>query len=130
MVNQSWEWQPILPYPSPASALILLVAMIERSTGVDMPEDWPDCEPYYLDRRLGLQTNLLVTAIQGAIQGAEPGDWLSEELKYFEHMIAEYALEDLQSTPAGQVMLDAIRAQAREQFHREQMEQDGQADDE
>ena len=116
MLDSTRERQPILPYPSPASVAELVIAMIERSSGVILPDNWPDYEPFYLNKEYASGNGLLREAIEGAIAGAEPGKWLSQELEYFERMIAEDALEQLASNPSGRTTLDAIRATAVESF--------------
>lgn len=119
MLNPSPEWQPILPYPSRRSLAELLIAKIERSSGIALPENWPENEPYYLERDAALNHQLLRAAIEDAIRGAEPGGWLSEELAYFERMMAEDAIELLESSPAGRIALDAIRGAALESYRKD-----------
>lgn len=97
----------------------LLIAKIERSSGIALPEDWPENEPYYLERDAALNHQLLRSAIEDAIRGAEPGGWLSEELAYFERMMAEDAIEHLESSPAGRIALDAIRGAALESYRKD-----------
>lgn len=116
MTSSNRQWEPLLPYPSRESVTELVVAMIERSSDVALPDGWPDNEPFYLSDEDSGQFPELTNAINGAIIGAEPGGWLMAELKYFERMIAEFAIEDLQDTPEGRATLDAIRATAIERF--------------
>ena len=116
MVNQNPDLLPILPYPSRASVAELLIARIERSAGVVLPEDWPRNEPYYLGREDALSHDLLRKAVEDSSNAAEPGGWLSEELAYFERLIVDDALEILESGPAGRAVLDAVRSTARQCF--------------
>ena len=108
-----------MPYPSRASLAELLIAKIERSSGIALPKDWPENEPYYLNRDDALNPPRLREAIEGAIRRAEPGGWLSEELAHFERSIAEDAIQYLESDPAGRTMLDAIRAVAIESYRKD-----------
>ncbi|MXZ90927.1 MAG: hypothetical protein F4W95_09935 [Chloroflexi bacterium] len=114
MTSSSRQWEPLLPYPSRESVTELVIAMIERNSGVELPDDWPGNEPIYLGD--GEQFPELTNAVNGAIISAEPGGWLMEELKSFERTIAEFTIEDLQSTPEGRATLDAMRATAVERF--------------
>lgn len=119
MLNPSPEWQPILPYPSRRSLAELVIAQLERSSGIALPEDWPENEPYYLERETALNHHLLRDAIEVAVRGAEPGGWLSDELAYFERMMAADAIEQLESSPAGRIALDAIRGAALESYRKD-----------
>ncbi len=116
MTSSNPQWEPLLPYPSRASVAELVVAMIERSSGVALPDDWPENEPIYLSDDDAEQFPELTNSMSGAITAAEPGSWLMAELKSFERMIAELAIADLQNTPEGRAALDAIRATAIERF--------------
>ena len=116
MVNQNPDWLPILPYPSRASVAELLIAMIERGSGVVLPEGWPNDEPYYLEREDALNNGVIRKAIEDSVNAAEPGGWLSEELAYFERLMVKDALEFLESGVAGRAVLDAIKATARQHF--------------
>ena len=116
MTSPNRQWEPLLPYPSRETVTELVVAMIERSSDVALPDGWPDNEPLYLSEHDAGQFPELTNAIKGAIMGAEPGGRLMAELKSFERMIAEFAIEDLQNTPEGRATLDAIRATAIERF--------------
>ena len=95
MTSSNRQWEPLLPYPSRESVTELVVAMIEWDSGVALPDDWPENEPIYLSDDDAGQFPELTNAINGAIMGAEPGGRLMAELKYFERMIAEFAIEDL-----------------------------------
>lgn len=119
MLNPSPEWQPILPYPSRRSLAELVIAQIEGSSGIALPDDWPENEPYYLERETALNHHLLRDAIEVAVRGAEPSRWLSDELAYFERMMAEDAIEQLESSPAGRIVLDAIRGAALESYRKD-----------
>ena len=116
MVNQNPDWRPILPYPSRASVAELLIAMIERSSGVVLSEGWPRNEPYYLERGDALNNGVIRKAIEDSVNAAEPGRWLLDELEYFERLMVNDALEFLESGPSGRAVLDAIRATARQHF--------------
>ncbi len=120
MLNPSPEWQTILPYPSRASLAELLVAMIEGSSGIALPEDWPINEPHYLNKGVVLDNLVLRETIDDVVGQAEPGGRLFQELEHFERMMAEDTLKLLESTANGRIMLDAVRAAAmREQKRRE-----------
>ena len=116
MSSSNRQWEPLLLYPSRESVTELVIAMIERNSGVELPDDWPENEPIYLGDNDAEQFTELTNSVNGAIMAAEPGGWLMAELKYFEQMIAEFAIEDLQSTPEGRASLDAMRAIAIERF--------------
>ena len=104
------QWEPILPYPSRESVTDLVVALAERNFGLAIPDEWEENESYFLVTDDATQFSEFREAVDGAIRGAEPAPWLLRDLKEFEQMIAEDAIEDLQNTPEGQVILDAIRA--------------------
>ena len=116
MVNSNSQHEPILPYPSRMSLTQLVVAMVERDSGVARPKDWPENESFYLSEDDATQFPGFRSAIDDAITGAEPADWLLRELQSFEQMIAEDAIANLQDAPEGQAALDAIRATAIEHF--------------
>ncbi len=104
------QWEPILSYPSRESVSDLVVALVERNFGLAIPDEWEENESYYLVTDDATQFLEFREAVDGAIRGAEPAPWLLRDLKEFEQMIAEDAIEDLKNTPEGQVILDAIRA--------------------
>ena len=116
MSSPGRRWEAILDYPSRESVTDLVIALVERSSNVTQPEDRPEEGPYYLRVDDATRFPEFRNAIDGAVISAEPADWLLRELKEFERMVAELAIEDLQSTPEGQATLDAIRAIAIERF--------------
>ena len=116
MTSSNRQWEPLLAYPSRESVTELVIAMVERSSGVALPDDWPENESIYLGGNDAERFPELTNAVSGAIMAAEPGGWLMAELKYFERMIAEFAIEDLEDTPEGRATLDAMRATAIERF--------------
>ena len=104
------QWEPILPYPSRESVTDLAVALVERNFGLAIPDEWGETESYYLVTDDATQFSEFLDAVDGAIRAANPAPWLLRDLREFERLIAEDAIEDLQKTPEGQVILDAIRA--------------------
>lgn len=110
MARPARQREPILPYPSRESVTDLVVALVERNFGLDMSENWPEEQSFYLKTDDATQFSEFREAVDGAIIGAEPAPWLLRDLKEFEQRIAEDAIEDLQNTAEGQVILDAIRA--------------------
>lgn len=106
------QWEPILPYPSRESVTDLVLALVERNFGIPIPDKWEENESYYLVTDDATQFSEFREAVDGAIRGAEPAPWLLRDLKEFERLIAEDAIEDLQNTTEGQVTLDAIMAVA------------------
>ncbi len=110
MARPVQQWEPILPYPSRESVTDLVVALVERSFGLDMPENWPQEQSLYLQTADATHFSEFREAVDGAIVGAEPAPWLLRDLKEFERLIAEDAIEGLKNTPEGQAILDAIRA--------------------
>ena len=129
MVSPVRQWEPIFDYPSRESVMGLVVALVEKSSGIAMPEGWPENESCYLLDDDATRFQEFRDAISEAINSAEPADWLLRELKDFERTIAEAVIEDLQATPVGQSTLDAIRAAAVARFRAEQDQQEGQFDD-
>lgn len=99
----------------------LVVALIERSSDLAVPESRPENGSFYLRTDDATRFSEFRDAVDGAIAGAEPADWLVRDLKEFERMIAEFAIEDLQSTPEGLATLDAIRAIAVERLWTERL---------
>lgn len=130
MSSPNRRWEAILDYPSRESVTGLVIALVERSSSVIMPERWPENESIYLQDDDATRFLEFRHAINGAIIAAEPADWLLRELKDFERMIAELAIADLQSTEEGRATLDAIRATAVARFLTEQHRQGKQSDDE
>ena len=116
MSSPNRRWEAILDYPSRESVTDLVIALVERSSSVTMPERWPENESIYLQDDDATQFSEFRDAIDGAISAAEPADWLLRELKDFERTIAELAIENLQSTAEGRATLDAIRATAVARF--------------
>ena len=116
MASPNRRWDAILDYPSRESVTDLVIALVERSSSVTMPERWPENESIYLQDDDATQFSEFRDAIDGAIAAAEPADWLLRELKDFERTIAESAIADLQNSPEGRAALDAIRATAIERF--------------
>ena len=116
MTSPNRQWEALLPYPSRESVTELVIAMIARNSGVELPDDWPENEPIYLNDADAERFPELDNAVSGAITAAEPGGWLMEELKSFERIVAEFAIEELQDTPEGRATLDAIRATVIERF--------------
>ncbi len=129
MTSSIKQREPILDYPSRESVMDLVVALVEKSSGIAMPEGWPENESRYFLDDDATRFQEFRDAIDGAINGAEPADWLLRELKDFERTIAETAFEDIQATPVGQDTLEAIRAAAVARFRAEQDQQEGQSDD-
>ena len=125
MLNPSQEWQPILPYPSPASVAELTLALLENKAEVVRPEGWPDNEPLYLRGELASLDHTLRDAIEVAISQAEPGRSLSRELRRFERTIAEDVLAHLESTAEGRTVLEAISATAIERYRNAAEEEQG-----
>ena len=110
MARPVQQWEPILPYPSRESVTDLVVALVERSFGLDIPENWPEEQSFYLQTDDATHFSEFREAVDGAIIRAEPAPWLLRDLKEFERLIAEDAIEDLRNTPEGQAILDAVRA--------------------
>ena len=104
------QWEPILSYPSRESVSDLVVALVERNFGLAIPDEWEENQSHYLVTDDATQFSEFRDAVDGAIRGSEPAPGLLRDLKEFERLIAEDAIEDLQNTPEGQVILDAIRA--------------------
>ena len=104
------QWEPILSYPSRESVTDLVVALVERNFGLAIPDEWVENESYYLVTDDATQFSEFRDAVDGAIRAAEPAPWLLRDLKEFELLIAEDAIEDLQNTLEGQTILEAIRA--------------------
>ena len=110
MARQVRQWEPVLSYPSRESVTDLVVALLEQKFGLLTPDRWPKEQSYYLTTDDATQFSEFRDAVAGAIDAAEPAVWLLRELKEFEHEIAELAIEDLQNTPKGQVILEAMQA--------------------
>lgn len=88
----------------------MVVALVERNFGLAIPDEWEENESYYLIADDATQFSEFRDAVDGAIRVADPAPWLLRDLREFERLIAEGAIEDLQNTSEGQVILDAIRA--------------------
>ena len=116
MSSPNRRWEAILDYPSRESVTDLVIALVERSSSVVTPDQWPENESIYLQDDDATRFSEFRDAIDGAISAAEPADWLLRELKDFERTIAELAIENLQSTAEGRATLDAIRATAVARF--------------
>jgi hypothetical protein len=110
MAKQARQWEPILPYPSRESVIDLVVALIERRFDLATPQDWKEDESYYLYKGDATQFSEFRASVDWAIRGAEPTNRLLRELKDFERMIAELAIESLQNTQEGQAILEAMQA--------------------
>ena len=110
MTSPVRQWEPILPYPSQESVTDLVFALVERNFGLAIPDEWEENESYYLVTDDATHFTEFREAVEGAIRAAEPAPWLLRDLREFERLIAQDAIEDLQNTPEGQVILDAIRA--------------------
>ena len=104
------KWEPILPYPSRESVTNLVVALVERNFGLAISDELEEYESYYLVMDDATQFSEFRDAVDGAIRAADPAPWMLRDLREFERLIAEDAIKDLQNTPEGQVILDAIRA--------------------
>ncbi len=127
MVNEVTEWQPVLSYPSRQSVAELFIALIERSSGVALPEHWPHNEPYYLKISDVLSYDLLREAIAESTNSAEPADWLLAELAAFERMIVEDVVNYLESEPAGKAVLADIRDMALQRYRADPKAAQGEA---
>ena len=121
--------QPILPYPSWLSLGQLLVALIEQSSGVTLPEGWDHREPYYLQEDVPALCEAFKGDLEVSINGAEPADWLLRELEDFERGIAEELLAYLISQPETRHTINTLKTIAVERARAGSNQQGGQPDD-
>ena len=94
MSSPNRRWEAILDYPSRESVTDLVIALVERSSSVVTPDQWPENESIYLQDDDATRFSEFRDAIDGAISAAEPADWLLRELKDFERTIAELAIAE------------------------------------
>ena len=120
MVNQSDEWNPILPYPSRASVGEAFVAIIEQSSGVVPSEDWGENNPYYLKADVQAICEEFRDEIEAALSDAQSSLGLLRNQSSYERQIAEDAVARADSKPESQHTLNTLRIVAIERCREEQ----------
>ena len=120
--------EPILIYPSKQSVIDLFLATLERNSSADLPDDWPDNEPLYLQENDAASSGIFQEVLDDVINGAEPAPWLLRDLKEFEQMLAEYVIEGLEDNAEGRASLETMRSSviSRAQNNQEQHSNDAQ----
>ena len=105
MTSPSQQFAPEHPHLSEEAIGKLLIALIEKSTGVVAPANWPDDSPFYLRRDVDALLSAFASAINAVI-----GD--SGQIK----CAATRALAILESDPQGLHEVNTLRIVAIERF--------------
>ena len=106
------KFEPVLPYPSRQSMIDLMLATIERNSNADLPNDWPENEPLYLQENDIVSSDILQEVLDDVINGAEPAPWLLRDLKEFEQTLVASVFEDLENSAEGRTFLEIMRSTA------------------
>jgi hypothetical protein len=129
MSTPSESQQPIPFRPSAASVGKLLVALIERKSGVVPPTGWGESDLYYLGDAISAICEEFGDAIDRAVNDSALSAYPSKEPVNEEWRIAEYALRSLEAEPETLHVVNTLRILAVERFKEERRQRQEQSDD-
>jgi hypothetical protein len=129
MSTPSESQQPIPFRPSAASVGKLLVALIERKSGVVPLTGWGERDPFYLGNAISTICEEFGEAIDRAVNDSALSAYSSKELVKEKWRIAEYTLRSLEAEPETLHTVNTLRILAVERFKEERRQRQEQSDD-